>query len=379
VPQGVAEIDWSQEVSDMAHATTVGPTARVHGGAGRRTGRWPPRWLAPQDYSADRDYRAPSRHYARLSRWIGVPLTSLGLAPRHAVTLEVVGRRSGRPRRNPVLVTSHEGVDHLVSLAGESDWVRNVRAAGGRAVLHRRGPRPVRLVEVPLTERAPVLAAYQAAGAARSGEAGARVQARANFGLETAPTEADFRRLAPRYPVFRVLDVPEGVGSGVWSGWARGWWGVVVLAVVNGGVHRAYEPALGVLPAEQVSNATLLAVVVPWAFVVDRRHPTSSVREALAVGALWGALTVVFELLVGHYVNGDSWQTLIGAYDLAAGHLWPLAVAGIVLAPTVARSARRRPRRGRGRGAPRGGDERLWSPVEGPGHGGPEGRRQEGP
>ena len=169
------------------------------------------RWLRPQDYSADSRYRAPARLYGRLSRWIGVPATSLGLAPRHAVTLEVAGRRSGRPRRNPVLVTTLDDVEYLVSLAGESEWVRNVRAADGRAVLHRRGARAVRLRELPPASRAPVLAAYQAAGAARSGEAAARLQARYNFGLGPAPTLAEFERIAHRYPVFRVEDRPRGV------------------------------------------------------------------------------------------------------------------------------------------------------------------------
>lgn len=164
------------------------------------------RWLRPQDYSADTRYRAPARSYGKLSRWIGVPATSLGLAPRHAVTLEVAGRRSGRPRRNPVLLTPFDGAEYLVSLAGESEWVRNVRAAHGRAVLHRRGARPVQLVELPPGARAPVLAAYQAAGAARSGEAAARLQARFNFGLVADPTLADFARIAHRYPVFRVHD-----------------------------------------------------------------------------------------------------------------------------------------------------------------------------
>jgi len=89
------------------------------------------RWLRPQDYSANRRYRPPSRRYGRISRWVGVPLTSLGLAPRHAVTLEVPGRRSGKPRRNPVLVTPFEGEEYLVALAGESQWVRNLRAAHG--------------------------------------------------------------------------------------------------------------------------------------------------------------------------------------------------------------------------------------------------------
>ena len=114
----------------------------------------------------------------------------------------------------------------------------------------------------------------------------------------------------------------------------------MALAFVNGALHRAYEPSLGLLPAEQLSNLTLLAMTVPWAFAVDRRHPTSSTREALAVGAMWVALTVGFEFLAGHYLNGDSWQTLVDAYDVTAGHLWPLAVTGVVLAPAVARWSR---------------------------------------
>lgn len=182
--------------------------------AGRHDGEpFLARVLPPQDYSADRRYRRPSSRYARVSRLVGVPLTRLGLAPRHAVTLEVNGRRTGKPRRIPVLVTRFRGDDYLVSLAGESEWVRNVRAAHGRAVLHRRGARPVTLEELPASARAPVLAAYQAAGAQRSGESGARLQARYNFGLGPLPTVADFERIAHRYPVFRVEQRGETDGA----------------------------------------------------------------------------------------------------------------------------------------------------------------------
>ena len=119
--------------------------------------------------------------------------------------------------------------------------------------------------------------------------------------------------------------------------WALGWLGVLGLALVNGAVHRAYEPALGVLRAEQLSNAVLVAAVLPWAAWVDHRAPTSSLREALEVGVGWGALTVAFEVLAGHYLNGDDWRTLVHAYDVSAGRLWPLAVTGIALAPAAAR------------------------------------------
>lgn len=86
--------------------------------------------VKPQDYSARVAYRPPKGWYRRLN-WLGVLLTSTGLAPRDAVTLQVRGRVSGKPRRIPVLRTHHDGDDYLVALAGESQWVRNVRAAGG--------------------------------------------------------------------------------------------------------------------------------------------------------------------------------------------------------------------------------------------------------
>ena len=51
-------------------------------------------------------------------------------------TLLVPGRSSGRPQRVPVIPVEHGGARYLVSTRGESNWVRNLRAAG-RAVLKR--------------------------------------------------------------------------------------------------------------------------------------------------------------------------------------------------------------------------------------------------
>jgi hypothetical protein len=78
------------------------------------------------------------------------------------------------------------------------------RAADGRAVLRRRGTRRVRLVEVPVVQRAPVLAACLEAGRRRSGDSAAREQARWYFGLEDPPTQERLAGPAPRYPAFCV-------------------------------------------------------------------------------------------------------------------------------------------------------------------------------
>jgi hypothetical protein len=56
------------------------------------------------------------------------------------------------------VMVEHQGQRFIVSLGGESEWVRNVRAAAGKAILRRGKRTPVCLV--PPAERPPVLLAY---------------------------------------------------------------------------------------------------------------------------------------------------------------------------------------------------------------------------
>jgi hypothetical protein len=166
--------------------------------------------IDPQHYASRSEYRPPAAWYRRLNT-IGIVFTSLGLAPRHAVTLEVRGRSSGKTRRLPILVTPHEGFDYLVALAGESQWVRNVRADAGRAVIRRRRARQVRLEELPVEDRAEVLTAYLAAARKRSSAASYARQARFYFGLDPDPSPGDIVAIAPYYPVFRIVPIEDEV------------------------------------------------------------------------------------------------------------------------------------------------------------------------
>jgi deazaflavin-dependent oxidoreductase (nitroreductase family) len=160
--------------------------------------------LNPQDFGSRTEYRPPATWYQRLNR-LGVPLTSLGLAPRDAVTLEVRGRKSGKLRRIPILRTHYQNADYLVALAGESQWVRNVRAADGHAVIRRRKTRPIRLEELPMADRPAIIAAYLRAGLERSGAKANAKQARYYFGLGPDPSIDDIRTIAEYYPVFRIV------------------------------------------------------------------------------------------------------------------------------------------------------------------------------
>jgi deazaflavin-dependent oxidoreductase (nitroreductase family) len=77
------------------------------------------------------------------------------------VTLTVPGRRTGVPRKVPVLPVQVAGSRYLVSPYGETEWARNLRAAG-RAELSRKGhAESFRASEVPVAERDAVIAAYR--------------------------------------------------------------------------------------------------------------------------------------------------------------------------------------------------------------------------
>jgi deazaflavin-dependent oxidoreductase (nitroreductase family) len=123
----------------------------------------------------------------------------VGLLPKRWVTLEVAGRRSNRPVQFPLGMARSDGDWYLVSMLGEHcNWVRNVRAAGGRAVLRGQSAIQCQLVEVPVAERAPILKRYleQVPGG------------RPHIAVDHRAPAAAFEAVAARYPVFRV--VPAG-------------------------------------------------------------------------------------------------------------------------------------------------------------------------
>lgn len=164
--------------------------------------------MEPQDYSARTSYRPPAPWYRRLNS-LGVLLVSAGLAPRGVVVLEVMGRRSGTVRRVPLLQTRSGDHDHLVAIAGESQWVRNVRAAGGTATIRRHTARRVHLEELPVDQRPQVIRDYLEAGRRRGSDRTVENQARYYFGIEPDATLDDIRQIAQHYPVFRIEQVPD--------------------------------------------------------------------------------------------------------------------------------------------------------------------------
>ncbi len=141
-------------------------------------------------------YRGNRPHgLARFLNRAWATLHAMGIAPNYLVTLEVPGRRSGRTISFPLVMSVVGGQRYLVSMLGaEVAWVRNLRAAGGSAVLRHGRTERVRLEEIPAAERAPILKDYLKRAP------GARPHVPVD---KDAPLEA-FAAIADRIPVFRV-------------------------------------------------------------------------------------------------------------------------------------------------------------------------------
>jgi hypothetical protein len=132
---------------------------------------------------------------AKIMNRASATVASTGVTGNYLVTLEVVGRKSGRVISLPLVLAIVDGQRYAVSMLGENvDWVRNARAAGGRAVLRHGRREHIRLEEVPVGQRAPILKAYlqRAPGA------------RPHIPVHKDAPLSDFETIAGALPVFRV-------------------------------------------------------------------------------------------------------------------------------------------------------------------------------
>ena len=125
-------------------------------------------------------------------------LARAGLVPR-SYLLTTHGRKTGRPRANPVVPVEHDGRRWLVAPYGPVSWVHNARAAGRVSLTRRRDTRDYTIREVPPGEAGPVLKRY-----VRSAPS-----TRPYFqATKDSPVE-DFVAEADRHPVFELAPAGE--------------------------------------------------------------------------------------------------------------------------------------------------------------------------
>ena len=139
--------------------------------------------------------------FARLQNNASAFVFGVGIWPERVAALEVMGRRTGRIAAFPVAIADLGGQSYLVSMLGDrTNWVLNVRADSGRAVLRHGVREAVRLIEVPVAQRAPIIKRYLEVAPG----------ARPHIPIERDAPLEQFTQIAASFPVFRIERVVAG-------------------------------------------------------------------------------------------------------------------------------------------------------------------------
>jgi deazaflavin-dependent oxidoreductase (nitroreductase family) len=151
------------------------------------------------DSSTDR-YVIPTtpagRRLLRLSNGVMAGLTRLGLSVKGSRILYVRGRSSGEWRTTPVNPLRYEGASYLVAPRGQTQWVRNMRVAGGGELHLGRTVERFTATELADADKPAILRAYLKAWRAEVG----------TFFEGVGPDAPDEKLLeiAAGYPVFQI-------------------------------------------------------------------------------------------------------------------------------------------------------------------------------
>jgi hypothetical protein len=127
-------------------------------------------------------------------------LVWIGLIRGHFYVLEVRGRKTGKTISLPVDPLDLGGKRYLVCARGESNWVRNARAAGEVVLARAMRRHRYAVRELPPSMRPPVLKAYLDRFAS---------EVQRFFPVPKGSAVEAFNDLAPRYPVFELQPLDE--------------------------------------------------------------------------------------------------------------------------------------------------------------------------
>ena len=144
----------------------------------------PTRYLVPDAFTR----KVFNPLVARLTKW--------GLSVKGSRVLEVRGRTSGEMRTTVVNLLTVDGVRYLVAPRGETQWVRNLRAAGTGTLRVGRRTEAFGADELANEVKPAVIRAYLEAWAWEVG--------RFFDGLSKDSSEAEIAAVAGGFPVFRI-------------------------------------------------------------------------------------------------------------------------------------------------------------------------------
>jgi deazaflavin-dependent oxidoreductase (nitroreductase family) len=142
-----------------------------------------------------------ARRVNRLMNGSVAALTRAGISLKGSRVLSVRGRKSGQWYSTPVNPLSYGGGRYLVSPRGQTQWVRNMRVAGGGELRVGRRVESFTAQELPDEQKPELLREYLRRWKFEVGM----------FFEGVGPDAPDekLREIAPGYPVFRITTQPK--------------------------------------------------------------------------------------------------------------------------------------------------------------------------
>lgn len=119
------------------------------------------------------------------------------------------------------------------------------------------------------------------------------------------------------------------------------WLVIIAVETIHGVVRALFlAPYLGDFRARQITvfTGSLLILMISCLFI-RWLHATTR-KSLLEVGLVWLALTLLFEVSLGRFALGLSWENLASDYDIFRGGLLPVGLVVLTLAPLIAASLR---------------------------------------
>ena len=147
------------------------------------------------------NYRAPNWFDRKVLNPMVAGLTRLGVSFWGSRILEVRGRKSGEPRRNPINPLVYDDNRYLIAPRGHTQWVRNLRAAGRGDLLLGSRREHFTAAELGDADKEEILRAYLRRWKWEVGQ----------FfdGVGPESPSSEFERIAADHPVFRISAAQE--------------------------------------------------------------------------------------------------------------------------------------------------------------------------
>jgi deazaflavin-dependent oxidoreductase (nitroreductase family) len=141
-------------------------------------------------------YKQPDWFTAHIVNPVLKGLHRLGIGVAGSQTLAVRGRKSGEMRTNPVNPFELDGYTYLLAPRGTTQWVRNLRAAGGEGELRSgRKARPFHADEVPDADKLPLMRLYMDKWS---------WEVKGFLGIDSDASDEEIERILPDHPAFAL-------------------------------------------------------------------------------------------------------------------------------------------------------------------------------